>query len=85
MVECAWAASHTKNTYLSSKYKTLVVRMGAKKALIAVGHKILCAVYFILKDQVEYRELGGNWQEEERKQKRIKSLKKQLMELGESV
>jgi transposase len=33
LVEQAWAASRTKNTYLSSKYKSLVGRRGKKRAV----------------------------------------------------
>ncbi len=51
IVQCAWAATRTKGTYLRSKYDSLVGRRGKKKALIAVGHKILIAAYFILKKQ----------------------------------
>lgn len=58
LVECGWAASRTKNTYMSAKYKSLVGRRGKKKAIIAVGHKILIATYFILRDKIEYKELG---------------------------
>lgn len=58
LVECGWAASRTKNTYMSAKYKNLVGRRGKKKAIIAVGHKILIATYFILRDKIEFKELG---------------------------
>jgi len=58
LVECGWAASRTKNTYLSAKYKSLVGRRGKKKAIIAVGHKILIATYFIIRDKIEFKELG---------------------------
>jgi len=58
LVECGWAASRTKNIYLSAKYKSLVGRRGKKKAIIAVGHKILIATYFIIRDKIEFKELG---------------------------
>ncbi len=58
LVECGWAASRTKNTYLSAKYKSLAGRRGKKKAIIALGHKILIATYFIIKDKVAFNELG---------------------------
>jgi transposase len=61
LVQLAWAASRTKKTYLSNKYKSLVGRRGKKKAIIAIGHKILIAVYFILRDKVSYQELGENY------------------------
>ncbi len=57
LVEQAWAASRTKHTYLSSKYKSLVGRRGKKRAIIAIGHKILIASYFIIKNKVAFNEL----------------------------
>lgn len=63
----------------------MIIRMGKNKALIAVGHKILIAIYFILRDNVDYKELGANWQEAERKAKRIIYLKKQLAELEKTA
>jgi transposase len=73
-----WAASRTKNTYLSSKYKSLVGRRGKKRAVIAIGHKILIAAYFIIKDKVEYNELGEDYLNNFRKDKQIVS---HIMEL----
>lgn len=58
VVEMAWAASRSKGTYFQAKYKSLVGRRGKKKAIIAVGHKILIAAYFILRDHTEFKELG---------------------------
>ena len=45
LVEAAWAASRTKNTYLSAQYRRFVKRMGKKKALVAVGHSMLLIAY----------------------------------------
>ena len=50
LVEAAWAASHTKHTYLSSYYRRLASRRGRKRALVALAHTILVIVYHILKD-----------------------------------
>lgn len=77
----AWAATRTKHTYLSNKYKSLVGRRGKKKALIAVGHKILIAAYFILKNKVMYNELGEEYLNNYRKDKLIEYYKKQLSQL----
>ena len=84
-MQCAWAATRTKGTYLRSKYDSLVVRRGKKRALIAVGHKILIAAYFILKDKTEYKELGAEHLQEIRKEKQIKRYLKLLKELGTEV
>ncbi len=85
LVQAAWAATRTKNTYLRSKYDSLVLRRGKKRALIAVGHKILIAAYFILKDRVAYKDLGVDFLENKRKKHQIKHHIKRLAELGIDV
>lgn len=74
----AWAATRTKHTYLSNKYKSLAGRRGKKKALIAVGHKILIASYFIIKNKVAFNELGEDYLSNFRKDKLIAYYKRQL-------
>lgn len=85
LVQFAWAATRTKGTYLRSKYDSLVVRRGKKRALIAVGHKILIATYFILKDKVEYQELGYEYLQNLKKDKKIDRHIRILKELGVEV
>lgn len=85
LVQCGWAATRTKGTYLRSKYDSLVGRRGKKKALIAVGHKILIAAYFILKDKVEYKELGEGFLDNKKKKHQIHHHIKRLKELGLDV
>ena len=85
IVQWAWAATRTKGTYLRSKYDSLVGRRGKKKALIAVGHKILIASYFILKNKEAYKELGGDYLDKITKDKQIKRHLQRLRELGVDV
>jgi transposase len=59
--EAAWAASRTKNTYLSAKYRRLAARRGKKRALIALGHHLLKIIYHVLQHGVSYRDLGANY------------------------
>jgi hypothetical protein len=58
--QAAWAASHTKDTYLSAQFRQIAKRRGKKRAIIAVAHTILIATYYILQG-AEYRELGGDY------------------------
>jgi transposase len=81
LVECGWAASRTKNTYLSAKYRTLVGRRGKKKAIIAVAHKLLIATYFIIKEKITYKELGEDHLNNFRKDRMIAYYQKQLEKL----
>jgi hypothetical protein len=85
LVQSGWAATRTKGTYLRSKYDSLAGRRGKKKALIAIGHKILIANYFILKDKVAYKELGAGYLQELKKEKQISKHLKLLKELGVEV
>jgi transposase len=58
LVQAAWAASHTKGTYLAAQFRRLVRRMGKK---VAVGHSILVMVYHVLSRRASYEELGGEY------------------------
>ena len=56
LVQAAWAASHTKETIFSACYHRWAKRLGRKKALVAVAHKMLVAIYRLLKNHTDYRE-----------------------------
>jgi transposase len=85
LTEFAWVASKTKDTYLRSKYHSLVGRRGKKKALVALGHKILIMCYHILKYKRPYKELGGDYLDNRRKDKITRSYIKRLNHLGYEV
>ena len=57
LVQVAWAASHTKETIFGAAYRKWAKRLGKKKALVAVGHKILVVIDHLLKDRSDYQEL----------------------------
>jgi transposase len=56
LVQVAWAASHTKETIFSACYQRWAKRLGRKKALVALAHKILVVIWHLLKEQTDYRE-----------------------------
>lgn len=60
LVQAAWAASRTKGTYFEAKYRRLRARRGPQKALIAVASSLLIAIYHVIRDNTEYRDLGGD-------------------------
>ena len=82
LVECAWSATKTKDTYFNAKYHSLITRRGAKRALVAIAHKIIFAVYHILKKKEAYKELGFTYLESRRKKKQADSYIKRLLDLG---
>jgi transposase len=58
LVQCAWAASKTKATYLHAQFLRIRARRGDKKAIGAVAASILTAAYHMLKTGIPYRDLG---------------------------
>jgi transposase len=85
LVQAAWAASHTKGTYLSAQFHRLVRRMGKKKALVAVGHSILVIVYHVLSRRVSYAELGGDYFDRRNVEAQRQRLIRRLESLGLKV
>jgi transposase len=86
LTESAKAAVRTKDTYLAAHYSQLRGRRGEAKALGAVRHDLLIAYYYIVKDQVAYRELGPDWQRKRYSvEHRARRLQRQLEALGFAV
>ena len=60
----ALSASRTKDTYLGVRYRRLIGRTGKKKALVALQHSILIAVWHMLTNDVPYADLGADFFEQ---------------------
>jgi len=61
LVQCAWAATRSKNGYLHGQFLRLRARRGPKKAVLAVAASILTAAYYLLRNQEPYRDLGNHY------------------------
>lgn len=61
LVQNAWAAMRKKDCFLAALFYRVARRRGAKKAAVAVAHRILVTAYHILRDGSEYRDLGGDY------------------------
>jgi transposase len=61
LIECAWAAARSRDTYLSAQYWRLARRIGKKKAAVAVGHSILVIAWYLLANDCDYADLGGDY------------------------
>jgi transposase len=86
LTECAWAAAHTRETYLAAQFWRLARRIGRKKAAVAVGHSILVIAWHLLSNDCDYHDLGGDWFARRADHDRRRThLVKQLQALGYSV
>jgi len=52
LTEAAWAASKTKDSSYSAIYHNIVRRRGKNRALVALAHRMLIDIYFVLKTGV---------------------------------
>jgi transposase len=82
LVTAAWAAVRTKNTYLQAQFHRLRSRRGAKKAILAVAASMLTAAYHMLKNGVEYQDLGAEHFTRRDRSKAIQRLLRRLNDLG---
>lgn len=64
LIEVANAAARSKGTFLGAYYQRLRKRMGHKKAIVALAHRILVIIYHLLKEHQPYQELGPDYAEE---------------------
>ena len=80
--QAALSAVKTKATYLKDKYHRLKSRRGHNKAIMAIAHKLMIAVFHVLKDRVEFKELGQDWLDKRDKHRVVRGLVERLRALG---
>jgi transposase len=85
LVQAAWAAVKTKDSYLRAQFLRLKARRGAKKAIVAVAASMLTAAYHMLKKHVEYQELGAEYFQSRNREKQAFQLVRRLQSLGYDV
>lgn len=85
LVQSAWCATRANGTYLRAQFLRLKSRRGPKKAIMAVAASILTAVYFMLRDGVEYHDLGPDHFDRLDAGKLTKRLVRKLEHLGYQV
>jgi transposase len=82
LCQAAWAASHTKDTYLAVRFRRLAARKGKKRAIVAVAHTLLVSLYHMLKTKQTYRELGADFLDRRHADQVKRYLLKRLERLG---
>ncbi len=82
LVTAAWASVRVKNSYLQSQFLRIRARRGAKQTILAVAASKLTAAYFILRDGVEYQDLGPDHFDRRNRTKVIHRLVRRLRDPG---
>ncbi|MBT2448000.1 IS110 family transposase, partial [Streptomyces sp. ISL-43] len=81
----ALGAARTKDTYLWARYKRLTARRGPMRALVAVEHSIITAIWHMLTDHKPYNDLGGTYFTQRDPERATRRAITQLNQLGYTV
>ncbi|WP_211244230.1 IS110 family transposase [Actinospica robiniae] len=81
----AMAAIKQKDTYYAAYYRRLASRRGNQRALVAVMHKIVIAIWHILHDHIPFHELGADALTRRDPQRTIRQITRQANALGLTV
>jgi transposase len=85
LVQAAWGAARTKDSYFHAQFVRLKSRRGPKKAILAVAASMLTAVYSMLRNGVEFQDLGAQHFAHHDKEQITKRLLRRLRDLGVEV
>ena len=81
----AMAAAHSKDTYFSAKYRRIASRRGPIKAVVALEHATLIAVWNMLVTGENYHDPGGDYFTQRDPQRAKRRALEQLQHLGYTV
>jgi transposase len=84
LTQAAWSAART-DTFLAARFRRLSRRLGKKKAIVAVAHTMIVAVWHVLANDRNYHDLGSGWYDAWDPKARTQSLIRQLEALGHHV
>ena len=86
LIQAAWAAARSKDTWLSARFWRLSRRIGKKKVIVATAHAIVIAVWHIHTNHCDYHDLGTDWWEKRSSPRNeTERLKRRLEALGHRV
>jgi len=83
--EVAWAGVHTKKSYYRALYHRLKGRGGPKKAIVAVQHAMVVALWHMLKHRVPHHDLGADYFERRNTDRTRRHHVRRLERLGYDV
>jgi transposase len=85
LIQAAWAAVRSKNSYLRALFHRIKARRGAMKAIVAVAASMLRSAYYMLSRHLPYRDLGPAHFDSRNRTRTASRLLKRLKDLGIEV
>ncbi len=81
----AMSAAKSKDSYLAARYRRIASRRGPVKAIVAIEHTMLTAIWHMLTNGVAYQDLGGDFYARRAPDKTKQRAVNQLRQLGYTV
>lgn len=85
LCQAAQSAWRTKGSYVRDKFFRMRARRGHNKAVMAIAHKLVIAVFHIMKSGGAYKELGASWLDGRDRPRVARGLVDRLRSLGYDV
>jgi len=85
LVQCAKAGKKVKDSFFHAQFERIAMRRGKNRAVVAVAHSMLIAIYHVLKNNTPYRRLGSDYYTKFNREKKVNAYLKKLSELGFAV
>jgi len=81
----ALAAIRKKDSYLGVFYRRIAARRGGKRALVAVMHKIVIAIWHVLKHKTAFQDLGADYLPKRDPQRAMRRMQREANSLGLTI
>jgi transposase len=81
----AMAAVKAKDSYYAAYYRRIAARRGARRALVAVMHKLTIAIWHVLQHKVPHRDLGADYFARKNPERAMRAMTRQANALGLTV
>ena len=85
LVNCAHSAVKVKTSYFSALFSRISAHRGKKRAYVAVAHSMLIAIFHILNDKVDFKDLGADYYNQFNRERKANGMLKKLKALGYDV
>ena len=85
LVQAAWSAVRTKDSYERTLFQRIKVRRGPQKAIVAVAASLLSSIFAVIRDDVPYRSIGSAHFSTIDRERKARRLRRQLQQLGYNV
>ena len=76
LINCAHSAVKVKNSYFAAQFARISVHRGKKRAYVAVAYSMLIAIYYVLNDNIGFKDLGAGYYNQFNKERKANGMLK---------